>query len=43
MQRDGNGRERKRFSRIDANDNPGSKVGPEVTNGNAPEKEAHDR
>ena len=30
MQRDGNGRERERFPRIAANDNPGSKAGPEA-------------
>ena len=30
MQRDGNGRERERFPRIAANDNHGSKAGPEA-------------
>ncbi len=30
MQRDGNGRERERFPRVAANDNPGSKAGPEA-------------
>ncbi len=30
MQRDGNGRERERFPRIAANDNPGPKAGPDA-------------